>query len=91
MTRLRRPGRCAILIGAGAHRRRTRRERDTIATISDRLAAGPISWGVCEVPGWGVQLPPERVFREMRSLGINVELDSIADPDAEEPTAIAAE
>jgi inosose dehydratase len=41
-----------------------------IATIADRLAAGPISWGVCEVPGWGVQLPPERVFREMRSLGI---------------------
>jgi inosose dehydratase len=35
-----------------------------------RLAAAPISWGVCEVPGWGLQLPPERVFGEMASLGI---------------------
>jgi inosose dehydratase len=39
-------------------------------TILGRLAAGPISWGVCEVPGWGLQLPPERVLSEMRSLGI---------------------
>jgi len=38
--------------------------------ILERLAAGPISWGVCEVPGWGIQLPPERVLSEMRSLGI---------------------
>jgi inosose dehydratase len=38
--------------------------------ILDRLAAGPISWGVCEVPGWGLQLPPDRVLAEMRSLGI---------------------
>jgi inosose dehydratase len=37
---------------------------------SARIAAGPISWGVCEVPGWGVQLPPERVLGAMRSLGI---------------------
>lgn len=35
-----------------------------------RLAAAPISWGVCEVPGWGYQLAPERVFGEMRELGI---------------------
>ena len=27
-----------------------------------RLAAAPISWGVCEVPGWGRQLAPERVL-----------------------------
>lgn len=38
--------------------------------LQERLAAGPISWGVCEVPGWGVELRPERVLREMRSLGI---------------------
>src|ERR1700693_1012365 len=38
--------------------------------ILERLAAGPISWGVCEVPGWGIQLPPDRVLSEMRSLGI---------------------
>src|SRR3990170_4017446 len=35
-----------------------------------RLAAAPISWGVCEVPGWGHQLSPERVLGEMRSLGV---------------------
>ena len=35
-----------------------------------RLAAAPISWGVCEVPGWGVQLPPDRVLAEMRALGL---------------------
>ena len=36
----------------------------------ERLAAAPISWGVCEVPGWGHQLAPERVFGEMASLGV---------------------
>jgi len=35
-----------------------------------RLAAAPISWGVCEVPGWGRQLAPERVLAEMADLGI---------------------
>jgi inosose dehydratase len=35
-----------------------------------RLAAAPISWGVCEVPGWGLQLPPDRVLSEMADLGI---------------------
>src|SRR5262245_10186152 len=41
-----------------------------MADIDNRLAAAPISWGVCEVPGWGLQLPPERVFGEIASLGI---------------------
>jgi inosose dehydratase len=36
----------------------------------DRVAAAPISWGVCEVPGWGHQLTPERVLREMAELGL---------------------
>ena len=36
----------------------------------DRLAGGPISWGVCEVPGWGAALPPDRVLGEMASLGL---------------------
>jgi DNA-directed RNA polymerase subunit beta len=31
------------------------------------------------------------LVKEMRSLGLNVELDSVADPDAEQPTALAAE
>jgi inosose dehydratase len=35
-----------------------------------RLAGAPISWGVCEVPGWGRMLPPERVLSEMASLGL---------------------
>jgi inosose dehydratase len=35
-----------------------------------RLAGAPISWGVCEVPGWGRQLPPERVLAEMAGLGL---------------------
>jgi inosose dehydratase len=35
-----------------------------------RLAGAPISWGVCEVPGWGLQLEPRRVLEEMRSLGL---------------------
>jgi inosose dehydratase len=41
-----------------------------MADIDNRLAAAPISWGVCEVPGWGHQLAPERVFAEIASLGI---------------------
>ena len=36
----------------------------------ERLAGGPISWGVCEVPGWGAELPPERVLSEMAELGL---------------------
>lgn len=36
----------------------------------DRVAAAPISWGVCEVPGWGHQLDAERVLREMTELGV---------------------
>jgi inosose dehydratase len=38
--------------------------------MDDRLAGAPISWGVCEVPGWGLMLPPERVFAEMAELGL---------------------
>jgi len=35
-----------------------------------RLAGAPISWGVCEVPGWGLQLPARRVLSEMREAGL---------------------
>ena len=34
------------------------------------IAGAPISWGVCEVPGWGYQLPPDRVLTEMREIGL---------------------
>jgi inosose dehydratase len=36
----------------------------------DRIAAAPISWGVCEVPGWGLQMSPSRILGEMADLGI---------------------
>lgn len=36
----------------------------------DRIAGAPISWGLCEVPGWGHQLTPTRVLSEMQSLGL---------------------
>ncbi|MFI6598920.1 sugar phosphate isomerase/epimerase family protein [Nonomuraea sp. NPDC050536] len=35
-----------------------------------KVAGAPISWGVCEVPGWGYQLPADRVLSEMRELGL---------------------
>lgn len=35
-----------------------------------RVAGAPISWGVCEVPGWGYQLEPDRVLAEMAGLGL---------------------
>jgi len=35
-----------------------------------RVAGAPISWGVCEVPGWGYQLEPDRVLSEMAGLGL---------------------
>jgi inosose dehydratase len=39
-------------------------------SIDERIAGAPISWGVCEVPGWGHQIAPERVFSEMREVGL---------------------
>ncbi len=35
-----------------------------------RVAGAPISWGVCEVPGWGHQMSPDRVLGEMRDAGL---------------------
>ena len=55
-----------------------------------RIAAGPISWGVCEVPGWGAELAPERVLSEMAALGLNA---AEAGPDGylgDDPRAIVA-
>jgi inosose dehydratase len=39
-------------------------------SLDGRLAGAPISWGVCEVPGWGYQMTPERVLREMSDVGL---------------------
>ncbi|MGZ6632819.1 MAG: sugar phosphate isomerase/epimerase family protein [Solirubrobacteraceae bacterium] len=38
--------------------------------LDERLAGAPISWGACEVPGWGVMPDPERVLSEMASVGL---------------------
>ncbi len=40
------------------------------SAIADRIAAAPISWGVCEVPGWGFQLDVHTVLSQMRDVGI---------------------
>lgn len=37
---------------------------------TSRIAGAPISWGVCEVPDWGYQLPPELVLEQMREVGL---------------------
>jgi inosose dehydratase len=42
----------------------------TVAGDTSRLAGAPISWGVSEVPGWGVRLAPERVLAEMGAAGL---------------------
>ena len=39
-------------------------------SMLDRVVGAPISWGVCEVAGWGYQLPAARVLEEMRALGL---------------------
>ncbi|NNE96986.1 MAG: TIM barrel protein [Acidimicrobiales bacterium] len=47
-------------------------------SLFDRVATAPISWGVCEVPGWGHQLSVDRVLGEMAELGFNqTELGSL--------------
>jgi len=50
----------------------TSEQRPSSASVplADRVAGAPISWGVCEVPGWGLQLDPDTVLADMRSLGL---------------------
>lgn len=38
--------------------------------MSIKIAGAPISWGVCEVPGWGYQLSADRVLTEMGEAGL---------------------
>lgn len=40
-----------------------------MTTLWNRTAAAPISWGICEVPGWGTQLCVDRVLNEMSEVG----------------------
>jgi inosose dehydratase len=41
-----------------------------MVTATIRVAAAPISWGVCEVPGWGRVLDAATVLGEMAELGV---------------------
>jgi inosose dehydratase len=41
-----------------------------VTTLIDRVAGAPITWGVCEVPGWGHQLAADRVLAEMSDIGL---------------------
>jgi len=58
-----------------------------------RIAGAPISWGVCEVPGWGYQMAPERVLREMTEVGLTATefgpLGWLPESPAERAAAIA--
>jgi len=59
--------------------------------MTSRIAGAPISWGVCEVPGWGHQLAPSRVLSEMRDVGLAATEwgpDGFLPPD---PRAVLAE
>lgn len=38
--------------------------------ISARIAAAPVSWGICEVPGWGYQLPAGEALAGMKRIGL---------------------
>lgn len=38
--------------------------------VESRVAGAPISWGVCEVPGWGHQMDRDRVLAEMAEIGL---------------------
>jgi len=58
-----------------------------MTTMLDRIAGAPISWGVCEVPGWGHQMTPERVLGEMSSVGLSA---TELGPDGYLPTDPAA-
>jgi inosose dehydratase len=41
-----------------------------VSGLLDRVAGAPITWGVCEVPGWGHQMTIERVLGEMAAIGL---------------------
>lgn len=38
--------------------------------LAQRTAGAPISWGVCEAPGWGHELDAARVLSEMTQVGL---------------------
>ena len=46
-------------------------QRPQYAALDERIAGAPISWGVCEVPGWGWQYEPETVLTQMSEVGLS--------------------
>lgn len=58
--------------------------------VLDRVAGAPISWGICEVPGWGMQLPIDRVLSEMSGLGLKATEMGALGWLPEEPAAVKA-
>jgi inosose dehydratase len=43
-----------------------------VSSFPERIASAPASWGICELPDWGYQLPVERVLSEIRGIGCPV-------------------
>ncbi len=41
-----------------------------MTSLPERIAGAPISWGVCEVPGWGWQPDSATVLSQMREAGL---------------------
>jgi len=42
-----------------------------VTNAAHRIAGAPISWGICEVPGWGYQLSADRVLGQMSEIGLS--------------------
>ncbi len=61
-----------------------------VAPLRARLAAAPISWGVCEVPGWGFQLDAATVLRDMADMGFTLTETGPVGFLPTEPAAMAA-
>src|SRR2546427_179764 len=49
-----------------------------MARSAMKIGTAPISWGVCELPDWGVVLPYQRVLDEMAELGFAEGANEIA-------------
>ena len=64
-----RPLRRAATVQSGSTKF-ARGEPETLTDLRDRIAAAPVSWGICEVPGWGYQLPAGQVLDGMARIGM---------------------
>jgi len=62
-----------------------------VSDFLSRVASAPISWGICEVPGWGTMLPTSRVLSEMAGLGLPATELGAPGFLPEEPEAVKAE